>query len=86
MLVAAIAAPWLAQALDQELVRRVRHRPVVAVRERLEPDGQPARWPASSTMSSAPIVIAGVVLVVAALLNRWLRRLVTAFIVQFTRE
>jgi small conductance mechanosensitive channel len=33
-----------------------------------------------------PIAIAVVVLVVAALLNRWLRRLVTAFIVQVTRS
>jgi small conductance mechanosensitive channel len=33
-----------------------------------------------------PVVIALIVLVVAAVLNRWLRRLVTAFIIQFTRR
>ena len=41
-----------------------------------------ACWHASSTGSSRPILTAIVVLVVAALLNRWLRRLVTSFINQ----
>jgi moderate conductance mechanosensitive channel len=85
MLVAAIAAPWPAQALDEELVKAC---------------GTDPSWLCESIWNLTdsrflarlvddvlrPIVIALIVLVVAALLNRWLRRLVTAFIVQFTRS
>jgi small conductance mechanosensitive channel len=85
MLLAAIAAPWLAQASDAELT---------------EACGTDPSWLCESVWNLTdsrtlarlvddvlrPIVIAIIVLVVAALLNRWLRRLVTVFIVQFTRS
>ena len=84
MLVASIVSLWPAQALDEGLV---------------EACGTDPSWLCESVWNLTdsrlvarlvddvlrPIVIAGIVLVVAALLNRWLRRLVTAFIVQFTR-
>ena len=84
MPVASIVSLWPAQALDEGLV---------------EACGTDPSWLCEGVWNLTdsrllarlvddvlrPIVIAGIVLVVAALLNRWLRRLVTAFIVQFTR-
>src|SRR5262245_3924726 len=84
MLVAAIAAPSQAQTPAEQLT---------------EACGTDPSWLCESVWNLTdsrliarlvddvvrPIVIAVIVLVVAALLNRWLRRLVTVFIVQFTR-
>jgi small-conductance mechanosensitive channel len=85
MLVAAIAAPWPAQAADEELA---------------DACGTDPSWLCETVWNMShsrllarladdilrPVVIAIIVLVVAALLNRWLRRLVTAFIIQVTRS
>jgi small conductance mechanosensitive channel len=86
MLVGAIAALWPAQATPED--------------ELSEACGTDPSWLCESVWNLTdsrfaarlvdhvvrPIVIAIVVLIVAALLNRWLRKLVTAFIVQFTRS
>lgn len=85
MLVAATATRWPAQA---------------AVSELTEACGTDPSWLCESVWNVTdsrflarlvddvvrPVVIAMIVLVVAAVLNRWLRRLVTAFIIQVTRS
>jgi small conductance mechanosensitive channel len=84
MLVAATAAPWPAQTPDAELTETCGTDPSWLCENvwNLTDSRMLARL-ADDVLR--PIVIAIIVLVVAALLNRWLRRLVTAFIVQFTR-
>jgi small conductance mechanosensitive channel len=86
MLVGAIAALWPAQATpDDELTEACGTHPSWLCE---------SVWNLTDSRFAArlvddivrPIVIAIVVLIVAALLNRWLRKLVTAFIVQFTRS
>jgi small conductance mechanosensitive channel len=85
MLLAAFAALWPAQASDEELSQAC---------------GTDPSWLCETVWNMTdsrfvarliddvvrPIVIAVLVLVIAALLNRWLRKLVTALITQFIRS